>query len=270
MSTPETAAYVTWSVDAGVATVNLHHPNKPNPLDLRLQQQLLTALRAVEDCPDARALLLRAEGKAFCVGADLAEMEDAQTSQPSLGMWTAGWMAAWLNPIVLALQGSRMPVVCAVRGAAAGAGAGLAMSSDVLLMAASSYLLLPFVPRLGLLPDMGCTWFLPRRVGTARATAIALLGDRIGAEEAVRLGIAWQAIADDAFEAQARQFALRLAALPPGAAPEVRRAFAHSQSASLAEQLLYETGRQRELADSAAFAEGMRAFREKRAPVFSA
>ena len=100
----EPTTYVDWTLGDGVATITLRHPAKPNPLDLALQQQLLQALREVESESGARAILLRAQGRAFCVGADLAEMEAASKTEPSLGEWTANWMAEWLNPISLAMH----------------------------------------------------------------------------------------------------------------------------------------------------------------------
>jgi 2-(1,2-epoxy-1,2-dihydrophenyl)acetyl-CoA isomerase len=171
---------------------------------------------------------------------------------------------------VLALREMPFPVICAVNGAAAGAGAGLAMAGDVLLMASSSYLYLPFIPRLGIVPDMGSTWFLPRRIGRQRATALALLGDRLSAARAVEWGLAWASVDDASLMDEARKIAQRLAQIPSGAALEARRAFDASERNDLARQLEYERARQRELIDHPAFREGVQAFLEKREPRFHA
>lgn len=257
-------------VAEGIATVTLQHPSKPNPITQPLQKELLGALRDLSQDAQVRALILTSAGKAFCVGADLDEMRQAGESHASLGQWTSDFMTELTNPIVLALRGMPVPVVCAVNGAAAGAGAGLAMAGDVLLMATSSYLYLPFVPRLGIVPDMGSTWFLPRRLGRQRATALTLLGDRLGASQAVEWGVAWACVDDANLLGEARTLALRLARIPPGAALEVRSAFDTSERNDLAQQLDYERSRQRELIDRPAFGEGVQAFLEKREPRFHA
>jgi 2-(1,2-epoxy-1,2-dihydrophenyl)acetyl-CoA isomerase len=252
----------------GIATVRLQHPSKPNPITQPLQQELLAALRTLAADPGLRALVLTAAGKAFCVGADLDEMREAGLAHHSLGEWTSDFMAKLTNPIVMALQEMPVPVVCAVNGVAAGAGAGLAMAGDVLLMARSSYLYLPFIPKLGIVPDMGSTWFLPRRVGRQRATALALLGDRLDAPRAVDWGVAWACVDDAALLDEALMVARRLAQLPPGAALELRRAWDASERNGLAQQLEYERGRQRELIDQPSFREGVDAFLHKREPRF--
>ncbi|RYY54214.1 MAG: enoyl-CoA hydratase, partial [Comamonadaceae bacterium] len=187
-----------------------------NPLGLPLQQQLRAHLAALQADAGVRALVLTGEGKGFCVGADLSSINDAPASDDarSVGERTADTMQALSNQLVLDLQRLRMPVVCAVNGAAAGAGAGLALAGDFTLMADSAYLLFPFLPRLGIVPDLGSTWFLERRAGRARAMGAALLGERIGAAQAVAWGLAWSAVPDAALRDQALALAQRLAKLP--------------------------------------------------------
>lgn len=253
----------------GIATLTLQHPTKPNPITQPLQRELLATLRRLHTDTAVRAVVLTAAGRAFCVGADLEEMQQAAAANPSLGEWTAEFMAELTNPIVLALRELPVPVVCAVNGAAAGAGAGLAMAGDVLLMAESSYLYLPFVPRLGIVPDMGSTWLLPRRLGRQRAMALTLLGDRLSAQQAVEWGAAWACVPDAELAGRAQAMARQLARLPAEAALEARRAFDASERNDLAQQLDYERGRQRELIDRPAFTEGVTAFLEKREPVFA-
>ncbi|KQT09724.1 enoyl-CoA hydratase-related protein [Ramlibacter sp. Leaf400] len=252
----------------GIATVTLQHPDKPNPITMPLQRELLDTLRRLHGDTSVRALVLTAAGRAFCVGADLEEMQQAAAANPSLGAWTADFMAELTNPIVLALRALPVPVVCAVNGPAAGAGAGLALAADVLLMAQSSYLYLPFIPRLGIVPDMGSTWFLPRRLGRQRAMGLTLLGDRLPAQQAVDWGVAWACVADASLADEALGLARRLAKLPAGAALEARAAYEAAEGNDLAQQLDYERSRQRELIDRPAFREGVQAFLQKRDPVF--
>lgn len=254
----------------GVATLTLQNPRKPNPLSMELQRALLAALARLRDDRAVRAVVLTGAGKAFCVGADLEAMSRPDPGCSSLGESTADWMAELTNPIVMAMREMPVPVLCAVNGAAAGAGAGLALAADIVLMARSAYFYLPFIPRLGIVPDMGTTWFLPRRIGRARATGLALLGDRLSAEQAVQWGLAWSCCDDDRLQADAAALAHRLAALPSGSAQEARAAFEASERNDLSQQLEYERQRQRELIDRQAFGEGVRAFLERREPVFKA
>lgn len=254
----------------GVATLTLQHPDKANSLSMELQRALLAELAMLRVDHSVRALVLTGSGKAFCVGADLHEMQRAASGGKSLGEWTARMMAELTNPIVQALRDMPVPVVCAVNGAAAGAGVGLALAADIVLMARSAYFYLPFIPRLGIVPDMGTTWFLPRRIGRARAVVLTLLGERLCAEQAVQWGLAWACSDDDRLAADAAALGRRLAALPAGAAMETRCAYDASERNDLQRQLEYESTRQRELIDRPAFMEGVRAFLEKREPRFDA
>lgn len=254
----------------GVATLTMQHPRKPNSLSLDFQRALLAELARLREDRAVRALVLTGAGKAFCVGADLEAMRRPEPGDPSLGESTAAWMAELTNPIVMALRDMPVPVLCAVNGAAAGAGAGLALAADIVLMARSAYFYLPFIPRLGIVPDMGTTWFLPRGIGRARAMGLTLLGDRLPAEQAVQWGLAWACCDDEHLQGDAAALARRLAALPPGGALEARAAYDASERNDLARQLDYERGRQRELLDREAFGEGVRAFLEKRELLFKA
>ena len=260
-----------FTVDGGIATLTLQHPTKPNPLSRELQRALLETITAVGADPTIRALVITGTGRAFCVGADLGEMMEAgSTSQHGTrGDWVADMMETFINPIVQALRALQVPVLCAINGAAAGAGVGLALAADIVLMARSSYLYLPFVPRLGIVPDMGSSWFLSRLLGRGRATALTLLGDRLGAEQAVQWGLAWSCSEDSALLAEALHLARRLAVLPAGSALETRRLYDAAERNGLDDQLAYERERQRELINSAAFDEGVRAFLEKRDPMFA-
>ena len=177
-------------------------------------------------------------------------------------------MEALTNRIVEDLHTLPFPVVSAVNGACAGGGVGMALAADIVIAAESAYFYLPFMPRLGIVPDLGCTWFLPRLIGRGRATALALLGDRLPAAQAHEWGLVWQVMPDEQLQSQALALAKRLAQLPVHAATEVRQAFSHGEQCDLITQLRYEAERQGELIDQPSFQEGVRAFLEKRNPVF--
>lgn len=261
-------SFVLYDVDDGVATLTLNLPDKLNPIAWDLQLALRDALARVADDRSVRALVLTGAGKAFCAGADLSAMRAPETGK-TLGDETADWMQQLSNPIVSALRNLPVPTVCAVNGPAAGAGVGLALACDVVLAARSAYFYLSFLPRLGLVPDLGCTWFIPRRVGPARAMGMALLDERVGAEKAAQWGLIWDCVDDDLLLFEAQKTAQRLARLPAHAAQEARAAFAAGERHTLDEQLHYESERQRELVMKPSLAEGVAAFLEKRPAVFN-
>jgi 2-(1,2-epoxy-1,2-dihydrophenyl)acetyl-CoA isomerase len=251
--------------EVGIATFN--EPTRLNPLSIGLQQALRVLLARLRDEPDVRCLVLTGAGKAFCVGADLASMQATDTAQ-TLGQRTARAMQEVTNPLVLELRALPIPVVAAVNGPCAGAGVGLALAADIVVMGTSAYFYLPFIPRLGIVPDMGSTWFLERFIGGSRALALALTGDRVTGTAAVQQGLAHACVDDAALLDETLALARRLARLPAHAALEARQAFDAARRHTLAEQLAYEAQRQRELIDRPAFAEGVRAFAEKREPDF--
>lgn len=198
-----------------------------------------------------RALVLTGSGAGFCAGADLAQQPSGdRRTRADAG---ADRMRDWINPIVTDLQALPFPVVAAVNGGAAGAGASLALACDVVLAARSAFFLFPFMPRLGIVPDMGATWFLPRLLGPVRAMGASLIGERIPAEQAERWGLIWQCVDDASLKDRAFALANRLAQAPAHAALELRRAFARAGEQGLPAQLDYETDRQRELLASAEF-----------------
>lgn len=153
-------------------------------------------------------------------------------------------------------------------GVCAGAGVSVALATDIVIAAQSASFVLTFAPKLGLIPDLGATWKLPRLIGWARAQAVTMLGDRIRAEEAAAWGMIWRCVAESALSGDAMAAAERLAAGPPGICRQVRLAYHPSRSNDLAAQMDYERRRQRELLDLPSFSEGLRAFQEKRAPKF--
>jgi 2-(1,2-epoxy-1,2-dihydrophenyl)acetyl-CoA isomerase len=213
-------------------------------------------------------LLITGAGRAFCAGAELKDdFLDGDTTR-SAGEQLDESMREDFNPWIMDLDELPIPVVTAVNGVAAGAGVGLALASDITVAARSASFVLTFCPKLGLIPDVGTTWFLPRRIGLARATALSLLGNKLDATTAAQWGLIWQCVDDDALADSAMQMARTLARLPSGMALELRRSLRQSQSNTLGVQLDYERERQCVLIESSAFTEGVNAFREKRQPVF--
>ena len=250
-----------------VALLRLNVPQRLNPLTVPLQQALREALAALREDRSVRALVLTGAGRSFCVGADLSSMQPQAGA--SLGAWTQETMETLTNPLVMDLRTLPFPVVSAVNGPCAGAGVGLALAADLVLAARSAYFLLPFVPRLGIVPDAGSSWFLERFAGRARATGLTLTGDRLGAEQAARWGLVWDCVDDEQMPQAGLALAERLARLPAHAALEVRRLYDAAGSQDLPAQLQLEAQRQGELIDGASFAEGVQAFLDKREPRFA-
>lgn len=257
-------------LDDGIATLTLNLPAKLNPIARDLQIELRDALERIRGDRAVRAVILTGAGKAFCVGADLSAMGAPAPGDEgkSLGTQTAEWMQQLSNPLIETLRTLPVPVVAAVNGPAAGAGVGLALAADVTVAARSAYFYLPFLPKLGIVPDLGCTWAIPRRAGRARAMGMALLDERVGAGRAVQWGLIWGCVDDEQLMEEARGIAQRLARLPAHAVIEAREAFEASERHTLKEQLHYESERQRALIDGPDFREGVSAFLQKRAPVF--
>lgn len=262
-----TTELVKLDVANGVATLTLADPTHLNALSMPLLQAALQALECVQQDARVRALLLRGAGRAFCVGADLQDFAAEPSAQARAGTVDT-LLAKGGNPLVLALTALPLPVVCAVQGAVAGGGVGLALAADIVIAARSAYFYLPFVPMLGLVPDMGASWFLTHAIGPARAKALILTGQRLSALQAAEWGLIWQCVDDDVLAAEATQLALQLAALPAHAAPDVRDLLGKAEFLGFPAHLDYERHRQCELMAGESFDEGLRAFLEKRAPKF--
>ncbi|TDK65734.1 enoyl-CoA hydratase [Sapientia aquatica] len=253
-----------------IAIVILNNPTKLNPLSSDTLCQLRAALADIRNKKSVRAVILTGSGKAFCSGFNLSAKSAADDPQGrSLGNQIADSMLMTSDPLILELHEFPIPVVCALNGAAVGGGVGLALAADIVVAARSSYFYLSSIPRLGIVPDLGSTWFLSRLIGRARATAITLLGHRLPAEQAAQWGMVWLCVDDADLMTKARSIAHQLGALPVHGVIEARRAFDAADKNNLAKQLDYERGRQRELIDLPSFAQGVQAFIEKRVPVFS-
>jgi len=247
-----------------VAVIKLNDASKMNAITDTLQSNLLQVLGEVQKDTTCRAIVLTGAGRAFCAGADLKWMERTE----DLANRAFRIMEKIGTPLVLALRESPIPIVCAANGPVAGGGVGLALACDVVVAAKSAYFYLPFLTRLGIVPDLGSTWFLERFLGRSRAIGMSLLDERVDAERAVQWGLAWECVDDDKLMERALATAARLAKLPAHAVVEARKAFDSATTSTLADQLSYEARRQHELIGRPTFREGLRAFIEKRNPVF--
>ena len=259
---------VLYEQDGGVVTLTLNLPGKLNAMAIPLQLELRQAVGRIANDTSVRAAILTGSGRAFSVGADLSSLDEASGDR-SLGDQMAAWMEEVSIPLIHGLRSMPVPLVCAVNGPAAGAGVGLALCGDVVIAARSAYFYLPFLPKLGIVPDLGCTWALPRLAGHARSMGMALLDERLSAERALQWGLIWECVDDEALMPTASRMAGKLAALPSHAVAEARAAFAGAQGNTLDQQLHFEKDRQRELVGRPEFAEGVAAFLHKRPPVFA-
>lgn len=248
----------------GIATLTLDQPDRLNPFSEALQQALRDALARLREDASLRVLVITGAGRAFSAGADLSSVK----LDPESLREAADRLEQVGNQLVLDVASMPVPVLAAVNGIAAGGGVGLALAADIVLAARSASFYLPFMPALGIVPDMGTSWFLPRAVGRARSTALSLLGPKLPAERAAQWGLIWDCVDDEQLAGETRKIALRLAQLPRHAVTEIRAAHAASARHDLATQLAWEAARQRELIAAPAFAAGVRAFREKRTPDF--
>ena len=247
-------------LEAGVLTLTLNRPQRLNALDGTLIEALSAAIERAGTDPECRAVLITGAGRGFCAGADLANRAFAPSrARPDLGEA----LEKGLNPIIRGIRNLPKPVVCAVNGPAAGAGANIALACDIVLAAKSAQFLQAFA-RIGLIPDAGGTFVLPRLVGDARARALMMLAEPIGAEQAEAAGMIYRAVDDEDLMGEARTIAERLAAAATQALGLIKRALAASPANSLDAQLDLERDLQREAGRGNEYEEGVRAFLDKR------
>ena len=249
----------------GVARITLNRPDRLNSFTTQMHEELRDALRRVADDASVRALLLTGSGRGFCAGQDLADRAVAPGDAPvDLG----ASIDNNYRPLVLALRNLPLPVVCAVNGVAAGAGANIALACDLVVATRSASFVQAFC-RIGLIPDAGGTFFLPRLVGSARAMGLALLGDKLTAEQAEAWGLIWKCVADDLFASTVDALLAQLAQAPTGGLAAIKRALHASDTNTLEQQMILERDAQRTLGQSADYREGVAAFLAKRPPSFT-
>lgn len=256
---------ITYSVSDGVARLTLNRPERLNSFNTQMHEEVRHALGALEADREARVLVISGAGRGFCAGQDLADRAVAPGGEPAdLGES----IERNYKPLILALRRLPIPVVAAVNGVAAGAGANIALACDLVIAAHSASFVQAFA-RIGLVPDSGGTWFLPRLVGPARALGLALLGEKLPARRAAEWGLIWRCVDDEDFAAEVDALAAGLAEAPTLALRRIKQAVAASWHNTLEEQLDLERDLQRELGYSADYAEGVAAFMAKREPRFT-
>jgi len=258
----ETVLYASAS---GIARVTLNRPDRLNSFTAQMHDELRAVLAEVKADTSARVLLLTGAGRGFCAGQDLSDRAVAPGDAPvDLG----ASIENNYRPLILTLRSLPMPVVCAVNGVAAGAGANIALACDLVIAAKSASFIQAFC-KIGLVPDSGGTFFLPRLVGTARAMGLSMLGDKLSAQQAADWGLIWKCVDDVELTPTVDALLAQLAQAPTKGLVATRRALHASANATLEAQLDQERDLQRELGNSADYREGVAAFIAKRAPHFT-
>lgn len=249
-------------IEKGVFKLTLNRPEQLNSIIMPMAEEIQRALDDANTHPNVRALLITGEGKGFCAGQDLKEVLDSQDLKID------EIVRSTYNPIVTNIREIPKPVICAVNGVAAGAGASLAFVCDVTLAAQSTNFILAF-SKISLIPDSGATYFLPRILGMQKAMALAMLAEPFSANKAVEMGLIYQVVPDNELIEKSELLAIRLATLPTRALGLCKKAFNASWGNSLDDQLEMEAYLQAEAALSADHREGVMAFLEKRNPHFT-
>jgi len=255
--------HVRYEMNGGVARITLDRPQQLNALNAGLHAELRSCLARAEN--EARALLLTGAGRGFCAGQDLSERRGSPAGErPDLRRS----IETIYKPLILQLRSLKLPTVCAVNGIAAGAGVSLALACDMVLAARSARFMLAFT-KIGLMPDTGATFFLPRLLGHARAAGLAMTGEPLDASVAKQFGLIWDCVEDGQLVDAAGTLAERLAAGPRLAYLRIRQALDESHAHTLVQQLDLERDLLGELGRSDDYGEGVRAFLEKRPPRFN-
>jgi len=255
---------IAFDINDGVATLTLNRPKALNSFTTEMHAEIRTVMQQVIEDAGIRCLVITGAGRGFCAGQDLGDR--AQTTAggvPDVG----ASVEKNYNPLIRSIMNLPKPVICAVNGVAAGAGASIALACDIVLAARSASFIQVFC-KIGLIPDSGGTWNLPRAVGLARAKGLALLGDRLPAETAQEWGLIWKCVDDEDLQEEARKMAAHFATQPTAALGRIKKLLHESGSNTLPEQLDLEQKAMQDLGQSEDYREGVTAFLEKRPPQF--
>jgi len=255
--------HILFTFDAGVARLTLNRPEKLNSFNAAMHLEVREAIARTRE-GQARVLLITGAGRGFCAGQDLSDRAMAPGEHFDLG----ASIEQYYSPLVRSLRALPLPVVCAVNGVAAGAGANLALACDLVLATQSAVFYQPF-SKLGLVPDTGGTFSLPRLAGPARALGMALLGEKISAAQAADWGLIWRALSDAEFAAAVEALVAQLAQAPTRGLARIKQAVYAAATSTLEQQLDLERDLNRELGASEDYREGVAAFLEKRPPKFT-
>jgi 2-(1,2-epoxy-1,2-dihydrophenyl)acetyl-CoA isomerase len=258
-------ALVVVTTQGAVRTLTLNRPAALNSFTAAMHMQLLPALNAAADDNTIRAVVITGAGRGFCAGQDLSDSDMVGASPHELDVGAV--IERQYRPLATRLRTMPVPVIAAVNGVAAGAGANMALCCDFVVAARSASFVQAF-SKIGLVPDCGGTWLLPRLVGRARAFGLAMLGDKLPAEEAERMGLIWRCVDDAELVSTVQALALRLSSMSSKALAETRRLIDSATTLAFADAITQEANAQRDLARAPDFNEGVAAFFAKRTPVF--
>ncbi len=250
------------AIEKNVCTIKLNRPEVFNSFNQKMAFALQDALKSAASNDEVRAIVLVGEGKAFCAGQDLAEATDPN------GPELKSIVKDHYNPIIELIRNIEKPVIAGVNGVAAGAGANIALACDITIAKKSASFIQAF-SKIGLIPDSGGTFFLPRIIGTQKALALMMTGDKISAEDADRMNMIYKAVDDESFDSTLKAFAEQLATMPTRGLGLTKKAVNASLSNNLTQQLAVEEELQTIAGSTADFNEGVTAFMEKRKPVFT-
>lgn len=253
--------YIQFDISDGVAIIRLNRPDKYNSFVREMALELQNKLKQCNEDKSIRAVYLTGNGKAFCAGQDLAEAIDPN------GPELSKIVSEHYNPIIKLIREINLPVICGINGVAAGAGANIALACDVTIASSDSSFIQAF-SKIGLIPDSGGTFFLPRIIGMQKASALMMLGDKVSAIEAEQMGMIYKVVASDELDEIALQTAMKLAKMPTYALSLTKKALNLSMNNSLDEQLKVEDDFQTKAGNSVDYQEGVNSFLEKRKPVF--
>jgi len=254
-------ASIEFNIENNIAYITLNRPDKLNSFNREMALLLQSKLDECASLHEVRAVYLTGAGKGFCAGQDLAEVVDPN------GPGMQRILSEHYNPIITRLRNMPKPVIAAINGVAAGAGANIALACDIVVATRSASFIQAF-SKIGLIPDSGGTYTLPRLIGWQKASALMMLGDKVSADEAEKLGMLYKVFADEEFSEASKKIAATVAQMPTKALAYIKHALNQSASNNLEEQLQLEDIYQQKAADTNDFKEGVQAFLEKRTPEF--